>query len=75
MDFPISKDFDQTTRLLELYAEVGTGLLPIQDYIDAGNKAGIQYVLLEQDKTQIGEMESIKVSMEAFRKFHGTEWE
>lgn len=74
-DFPITPEFDQTTRLLELYAEVGTGLLPIQDYIDAGNRVGIQYVLLEQDKTQIGEMASIEASMKAFRKFHGTEWD
>ena len=73
-DFPISATFDQTTRLTELYAEVGEGVLPIQDYIDAANNLGVEYVLLEQDKTQIGEMESIQASMEAFRKFDGIEW-
>lgn len=74
-DFPITAAFDQTTRLTELYAEVGDGILPIQDYINAANKLGIEYVLLEQDKTQIGELASIEASMKAFKKFQGTEWE
>ncbi|MDD2955308.1 MAG: hypothetical protein PHD67_03205 [Oscillospiraceae bacterium] len=72
---PVTMEFDQTTRLLPLYAEVGTGILPIQDYIDAGNKIGVEYMFLEQDKTRMGEMESIAVSMKAFKKFKGIEWE
>ena len=74
-DFPISSDFDQTTRLQELYCEVGDGLLPIQDYIDKANELGVEYTLLEQDKTSIGEINSITRSMEAFHKFSGIEWD
>lgn len=72
---PVSMEEDQKTRLLSLFAEVGTGILPIQEYIDAGNKIGVEYMLLEQDKTSMGEMKSIAVSMEAFRKFKGIEWD
>jgi hypothetical protein len=32
-------------------------------------------VLLEQDLTAIDEIESIKISMEAFHKFTGIEWD
>ena len=56
------------------FVEVGTGILPIQDYIDAGNQAGIRYITLEQDSTKLDELESIRVSMDAFRKFKGIEW-
>jgi sugar phosphate isomerase/epimerase len=75
INVPVSREIDAPTRRLELYAEVGTGILPIQDYIDAGNKIGVEYMLLEQDKTRMGEMESIAKSMEAFKKFTGVEWE
>lgn len=73
-DFPITAAFDGTTRLPEIYTEVGEGILPIQDYIEAANKVGVEYILLEQDKSEIGEMESIEASMNAFKKFHGVEW-
>lgn len=56
------------------FTEVGTGTLDIQKYIDAGNKAGIPYILLEQDFTRHDELESIKISMDHFRKFKGTDW-
>ena len=57
------------------FIEVGTGVLPIQDYIDAGNKANIPYIILEQDYTKLEEIESVKVSMNSFKKFSGIEWE
>ena len=56
------------------FVEVGTGVLPIQDYIDAGNMAKIPYIILEQDYTKLDELESVKASMNAFRKFEGIEW-
>lgn len=55
--------------------EIGTGTLDIQANIDAANKIGIPYIVLEQDYTKLDEIESIKVSMNAFRKFHGISWE
>lgn len=56
------------------FAEVGTGTMDIQAIIDAGNQADIPYITLEQDKTQLSELESVKVSMDAFRKYSGIEW-
>lgn len=56
----------------ESFTEIGTGVLPIQDYIDAANKAPhLEYIILEQDHTKLDQLESIQVSMEAFRKFSG----
>jgi sugar phosphate isomerase/epimerase len=75
INVPVSREIDQPTRRLELFAEVGTGILPIQSYIDAGNKLGIEYMFLEQDKTRLGEMESIEASMQSFRKFAGISWD
>ncbi len=58
------------------FTEIGTGVLPIQDIIDAAAAApNLEYIILEQDATQLGELQSIKTSMEAFRKFSGIIWD
>lgn len=58
------------------FTEIGTGTLPIQKIIDAAAAAPhLEYILLEQDHSQLDELESIKVSMDAFRKFSGIEWD
>ena len=55
--------------------EIGTGQLDIQGIIDAGNATGnTEFIILEQDATRYPEMESIRISMDAFRKFKGIEW-
>lgn len=57
------------------FTEIGTGILPIQEIIDAAETApNLEYIILEQDHSQLGEIESIKTSMEAFRRFSGVEW-
>lgn len=56
------------------FTEVGTGIMNIQEIVDAGNAAGIPYVVLEQDRTQLTEEVSLARSMEAFRKCQGIEW-
>jgi len=57
------------------FTEIGTGVLPIQDIINAAAEApNVDYIILEQDATQLGEIESIRTSMEAFRKFTGIAW-
>lgn len=66
--------FDDHAENGHLFIEIGTGVLPIQSYIDQGNKQGVEYIVLEQDYTQLDEIESIKLSMENFRKFSGIEW-
>ncbi|MDD2955348.1 MAG: sugar phosphate isomerase/epimerase [Oscillospiraceae bacterium] len=72
---PITQEIHQTNRHVGTFAEVGNGILPIQDYIDAGNRLGVEYILLEQDLTRIDEFDSIRISMDAFRKFTGVEWD
>ena len=71
---PISSQTHQDNRHVGTFAEVGNGILPIQDYINVGNKLGVEYILLEQDLTAIDELESIRISMSAFKKFTGIEW-
>lgn len=72
---PISSKTHNDNRHVGTFAEVGNGILPIQDYINVGNKLGVEYILLEQDLTAIDELESIRISMSAFKKFTGIEWE
>ncbi|MDL2287943.1 TIM barrel protein [Oscillospiraceae bacterium OttesenSCG-928-F05] len=72
---PIHPEDHRDARHVGTFAEVGTGILPIQSYIDAGNKVGVEYIILEQDLTAMDELESIKISMEAFKKFKGLEWD
>jgi len=57
-----------------LFAEVGTGIMDIQRIIDAANAENIPYITLEQDYTTYTELESVQMSMDAFRKFTGVEW-
>ena len=57
------------------FTEIGTGTLPIQEMIDAAQSApNLEYIILEQDHTQLSEIDSIKTSMQAFRKFSGVQW-
>lgn len=59
----------------ETFLEVGKGIMDIQRIIDVGNKAcGTEYMILEQDFSQHEEMDSIRISMESFRRFDGVEW-
>ena len=46
----------------------------IQSIINAANEIGAEYIVLEQDQTQLTQMESIKISMESFHKFEGLDW-
>ncbi len=68
----ITQDFFMSQIADEEFGEVGTGILPIQKYIDTANELGYaDYIILEQDETQIGDIASIRKSMEAFRKYSG----
>ena len=49
------------------FTEIGTGVLPIQEIIDAGAKLpNVLSIVLEQDHTQLPELESVRLSLEAF---------
>ena len=74
-DQPIPEEMFQSKRHAGTYTEVGTGILPIQAYIDAANDAGSEYIILEQDFVSMDMMESIKISMDSFRKYNGLDLE
>lgn len=59
------------------FVEIGTGVLPIQEIIDAAaNLPNLDYMILEQDFTQLPEIESIRVSRQAFKDgFTGISWD
>jgi sugar phosphate isomerase/epimerase len=58
------------------FTEIGTGVLPIQDLLDAASKLPkLDYMFLEQDHTALPEIESIRRSHYAFSaKFTGISW-
>jgi sugar phosphate isomerase/epimerase len=73
----ITVDMDYFVSVVspETFTEIGTGILPIQEIIDAGNRAcKSDYIILEQDFSRHDEYESIRISMESFKKFTGIEW-
>ncbi len=54
------------------FTEIGAGILPIQDIVGAAAQAPhLDYIILEQDHSQLGEIQSVKVSMEALETFSG----
>ena len=59
----------------DTFAEIGTGVMDIQSIIDTANDVcGSDYIVLEQDHSRFDELESIRVSMESFRRFRGIDW-
>jgi sugar phosphate isomerase/epimerase len=51
----------------QCFTEIGTGVLPIQEIIDAGAKLpNVISIVLEQDHTQLPELESVRLSLDAF---------
>lgn len=70
----VDRDFFRGVRF-ETFTEIGTGVMDIQTIIDTANKeCGTEYIILEQDRIQMDEMESFKISMDSFKRFHGVEW-
>ena len=73
-DKEIDGEVFQRTKNPLIFTEIGTVVLPIQDYISAARSCpNLDYIILEQDATQLDELESISVSMKAFQKFKGVE--
>lgn len=56
------------------FCEIGTGRMDIQSIIDTANDLGAEYIVLEQDHTQLTQMESIQISMDSFKRFSGLDW-
>jgi sugar phosphate isomerase/epimerase len=73
----ITVDMDYFTSVVspETFTEIGAGILPIQEIINTGNHiCKADYIVLEQDFSRHDEYESIRISMESFKKFSGIEW-
>ncbi len=72
-DFTITMPAFESTKFPGSFTEVGTGILPIQSYIDELQSCPeLEYILLEQDFTSCAsELESIRISMDAFRGYRG----
>lgn len=59
----------------ETFTEIGTGIIDIQAIINTANEVcESEYIVLEQDYSQHDELDSIRISMDSFRKFNGVEW-
>lgn len=56
------------------FCEIGTGIMDIQTIINTANELGAEYIVLEQDHTQLTQMESVQISMDSFKKFEGLDW-
>jgi sugar phosphate isomerase/epimerase len=57
------------------FTELGTGMIKIQDVIDAGNEVGVDYLLVEQDHIAgSDEFESIAADRENLSRMRGLEW-
>lgn len=72
---PLTREIIRSIQELDAFAEIGTGCLPIQSIIDAGIGAGVEYMILEQDRTQLTEEESIRISWNQFQKYKGIDQE
>lgn len=59
----------------EDFTEIGHGIMDIQSIINTANDLGsVEYIILEQDFSAHDEMESIRISMDSFRKFSNVSW-
>jgi sugar phosphate isomerase/epimerase len=54
------KDMDDTEE--KFFAEVGHGVINYSDILENGNKLGVEYFLVEQDRSKRDPMESAKMS-------------
>lgn len=79
--FEDDKDYISLERFVasfdhRVFTEVGSGLVDIQSIIDAANAyCQCEYIVLEQDYTELGEMESVEKSMSQFKKYTGIQWD
>lgn len=58
------------------FVEIGTGIMDIQQIISTAQEhCGCEYIILEQDFTQMDEFDSIQLSMDHFKKYDHIEWQ
>lgn len=74
-DTYIDRDVFSAHKCNDDFVEIGYGTMDIQSIINTANELGsIEYIVLEQDATKLNQLDSIKLSMEGFRKFDGIVW-
>jgi len=62
----------EAVKVTTEFTEIGTGVLPIQDLVDAfATLPHFEYLLLEQDHSTLPELDSVAVSRAAFSRFRG----
>lgn len=75
-----SDDYVDMDRFLrdfskESFTEIGTGIMDIQSIINAAiDFCESEYIVLEQDFSQNDEIESVRISMQNFKKLNNIEW-
>ena len=59
------------------FTEIGSGIMPIQQIIDAANAyTDAKYIILEQDYTRMeSQFASVEKSMAGFKRFTGISWD
>lgn len=73
-NMPITKESFRTINEPDAFTEIGTGIIDIQSIIDEANKKKIEYLILEQDRTALGEIQSIEISMANLKNYSGIEY-
>ena len=48
--------------------------MDILSIINKGNELRAEYLVLEQDHTQLTQTERVRISMDSFHKFSGLDW-
>ena len=72
----VTVEMFEKTKHPACFTEIGTGVLPILDIIDEAQDApNLEYLILEQDHSKYPELESIQISMNAFKKLNGIVFE
>lgn len=75
-DAQINMEVFDTGYAPEEFTEIGMGTMDIQAIINKANALGsVEYIILEQDYSSYPQLESIRRSMDSFKKFEGISWE
>ncbi|MBD5393352.1 MAG: sugar phosphate isomerase/epimerase [Lachnospiraceae bacterium] len=74
-DKPVDYDGYLATIKPHQFVEIGDGMIKVQDVIDAGNEFGVEYILIEQDFSELDEIESIRKSMSNFKRMRDLTWD
>lgn len=73
---PITMETFLETKDPRCFTEIGTGTMSIQEIIDTARDCpNFEYLLLEQDHSQLDELASVEHSRTAFDRYTGVSWD